>query len=272
MAAYGATDLGSNHVKSVGRAARLLIALAEAGTEVSLTDLGLILDLPTSTVHRLASTLIAYRLIEQSSITGKYRLGLEALHLGNAVLQQLDFREEAKPSMERLAELTGETVNLSVLDGDEVVYIEKAEGSAFLRMLSRIGHRAPVHCTGVGKVLLSELALDEVRDILRRTGMPALTPGTIVAFDDFLKELEFVRANGYALDKEECEAGASCVAVPIRNHVGKIVAGVSISGPSVRFEDDRLPELIDLVLETAHLISTKLGFDRQRLAVGKDIL
>ena len=127
MAAYGATDLGSNHVKSVGRAARLLIALAEAGTEVSLTDLGLILDLPTSTVHRLASTLIAYRLIEQSSITGKYRLGLEALHLGNAVLQQLDFREEAKPSMERLAELTGETVNLSVLDGDEVVYIEQAE-------------------------------------------------------------------------------------------------------------------------------------------------
>ncbi|NMB46592.1 MAG: IclR family transcriptional regulator [Firmicutes bacterium] len=271
MSAHRDVDLGANHVKSVSRAARLLIALADAGTEVSLTDLSQILDLPASTVHRLASTMIVYRLVEQNVMTGKYRLGLEALHMGNAVLQQLDFRQEAKPSMERLAELTGETVNLSVLNGDEVVYIEKAEGSAFLRMLSRIGHRAPVHCTGVGKVLLSEMALDEVRDILRRTGMPALTPSTIVTFDGFLRELEFVRVNGYALDREECEVGASCVAAPIRNHVGKIVAGVSMSGPSVRFEDERLPELIDLLLETAHGISVKLGFDRRQLAVGENL-
>lgn len=272
LSAYKDVDLDPNHVKSVGRAARLLIALADAGTEVALTDLSQTLDLPTSTVHRLASTLIAYRLVEQNIVTGKYRLGLEALHLGNAVLQQLDFRQEAKPLMDRLAELTGETVNLSVLDGDEVVYIEKAEGSSSLRMLSRIGHRAPVHCTGVGKVLLSEMALDEVRDILRRSGMPALTPNTIVTFDCFLRELEFVRVNGYALDNEECEAGASCVAAPIRNHVGKIVAGVSISGPTVRFGADRLPELIDLVLETAHEVSRKLGFDRRQLAVGEQLL
>lgn len=262
---------GKNHVKSVGRAARLLIALADEGAEVSLTDLSRALDLHASTVHRLAATLISYRLVEQSLITGKYRLGLEALHLGNAVLQQLDFRQEAQPSMKRLADFTGETVNLSVLDGDEVVYIDKVEGSASLRMFSRIGHRAPVHCTGVGKVLLSEMALDEVRDILHRCGMPALTPNTIVTFEDFLRELDFVRAKGYAFDNEECEAGASCVAAPIRNHVGKIVAGVSVSGPSTRFEDDRLKELIGLLLETAEKISARLGFDYRQLAVGEEL-
>ena len=143
MSTQKGMDEGKGHVKSVGRAARLLIALADEGAEISLTDLGRMLDLHASTVHRLLSTLISYRLVEQNVVSGKYRLGLEALHLGNAVLQQLDFRREARPSMDRLAGLTGETVNLSVLDGDEVVYIEKAEGSASLRMFSRIGHRLP---------------------------------------------------------------------------------------------------------------------------------
>ena len=212
-----------------------------------------------------------YHLVEQDAYTGKYKLGLTALHLAHAVLQQLDFRKEAKPSMERLADLTSETVNLSVLDGDEVVYIEKAEGSASLRMLSRIGHRAPVHCTGAGKVLLSEMALDEVRAILRRTGLPRFTPNTIVTFDQYLRELEFVRANGYALDKEECEEGASCVAAPIRDHTGKIVAALSISGPTVRFGQDRLPTLVNYVVDIADDISTKLGFDRRHLAVGEQL-
>jgi DNA-binding IclR family transcriptional regulator len=255
--------------KSVARAARLLIALANAGREVSLTELSEKLGLPPSTVHRLASTLIAYHLVEQNAVTGRYKLGLTALHLAYAVLQQLDFRQEAKPAMERLADLTGETVNLSVLDGDEVVYIEKAEGSSSLRMLSRIGHRAPVHCTGAGKILLSEMALDEVRAILRRTGLPRLTPSTIVTFDEYLRELEFARANGYTLDNEECEEGASCVAAPIRDHTGKIVAALSISGPKVRFGKERLPVLVRYVLEAAHDISTKLGFDHWQLAVGE---
>jgi IclR family KDG regulon transcriptional repressor len=261
----------SRLVKSVARAARLLITLADVGREVSLTELSEKLDLPPSTVYRLASTLIDYQLVEQNAITGKYKLGLTALHLAHAVLQQLDFRREAKPSMERLADLTGETVNLSVLDGDEVVYIEKAEGSCSLRMLSRIGHRAPVHCTGAGKVLLSEMALDEVRAILRRAGLPRLTSNTIVTFKEYLRELEFVRANGYALDKEECEEGASCVAAPIRNHTGKIVASISISGPTIRFEKERLPNLVSYVLDTAYDISAKLGFDHRHLAVGKEL-
>ncbi len=259
----------SSLVKSVARAARLLIALADAGREVCLTDLSEALDLPPSTVHRLASTLAVYHLVEQNAVTGRYKLGLTALHLANAVLKQLDFRQEAKPLMERLADLTGETVNLSVLDGDEVVYIEKAEGSASLRMLSRIGHRAPVHCTGAGKILLSEMALDEVRAILRRTGLPRLTPNTVVTFDEYLRELEFARVHGYALDREECEEGASCVAAPVRNHTGKIIAALSISGPTVRFGEERLPRLIDYVLDTAYEISTKLGFDHRQLAVGQ---
>lgn len=270
MVADGDMKSDNKQVKSVARAARLLIALANAGKETSLTELSESLDLPASTVYRLAATLMVYHLVEQDALTGKYKLGLEALHLANVVLQQLDFRKEAKPLMTRLADFTGETVNLSVLDGDEVVYIEKAEGSAALRMLSRIGHRAPVHCTGAGKVLLSEMALDEVRGILRRTGLPRFTSNTIVTFEDFLRELEFARAHGYALDREECEEGASCVAAPIRNHRGKIVAAVSISGPTVRLRDDRLAVLVSHILKTAYEISTRLGFDQRQLAVDEE--
>ncbi len=199
MGTNGDRRSDSRLVKSVARAARCVRQRNFDRREVSLTELSETLDLPPSTVHRLASTLCDYHLVEQSSITGKYKLGLTVLHLAQAVLQQLDVSKEAKPSMERLAEITGETVNLSVLDGDEVVYIEKAEGSASLRILSRIGYRAPVHCTGAGKVLLSEMALNEVRAILRRTGLPRLTPNTIVTFDEYLRELEFARANGYGV-------------------------------------------------------------------------
>lgn len=120
-------------------------------------------------------------------------------------------------------------------------------------------------------MLLSEMALDETRDILRRSGMPALTPNTLITFDGFLRELDLVRANGYAIDNEECEAGARCVAAPIRNHVGKIVGGVSVSGPLARFEQERLQELIGLVLETAGDISAWLGFEGRQTTVGEGV-
>ena len=254
-----------NHVQSVGRAASLLIALADQCDEMTLTDLGKKLDLHVSTVHRLASTLMAYHLVDQNQANGKYRLGLEALHLGAAVLKQLDLRQEAQPFMQRLSVLTGETTNLSVLDAYEVVYIEKAEGSSPLRLFSRIGHRAPAYCTAAGKVLLSEMSLDDVRRILRSQGMESLTPNTITTFDGFLQALDFVRTQGYAMDDEECEIGASCIAAPVRDHKGRIVAALSISAPSVRFGSERQRDLVELVLKTSRDISLRLGFTEDRL-------
>jgi IclR family KDG regulon transcriptional repressor len=249
----------SNQVKSVGRAASLLIALAQAGGELSLTELSTKVDTPVSTVHRLLSTLMTYHLVEQNQQNGKYRLGLEVLHLGTAVLQQLDLRQEALPFMRELAENSGETVNLCVLNGHEVVYIEKVEGSSSLRMFSRIGHRAPVYCTGAGKVLLSEMSLDEVRGILRKQGMEALTCNTITSFKEFLRALEFVRLHGYGVDDEECEIGASCLAAPVRDHRGKIVASLSVSGASVRFGPERRSELVNQLVRISRELSERLG-------------
>ena len=250
---------GRNHVQSVGRAASLLIALADQGGEMTLTDLG--------KRHRLAATLMAYHLVDQNQVNGKYRLGLEALHLGTAVLQQLDLRQEALPSMQRLSGLTGETVNLSILDGYEVIYIEKAEGSSPLRLFSRIGHRAPAYCTGAGKVLLSEMSLEDVRRILRSQGMASLTPNTITTLEGFLRALDFVRTHGCAMDEEECEIGASCIAAPVRDHKGRIVAALSISAPSVRFGPDRQRELVEMLLKTSQDISLRLGFEEEQLIV-----
>lgn len=249
----------TNHVKSVGRAAYLLIVLAREGRELSLTELSALVDTPVSTVHRLLNTLMTYHLIEQNQGNGKYRLGLEALHLGTAVLSQLNLRQEALPFMRELAELSGETVNLCVLDGCDVVYIEKVEGSSSLRMFARIGHRAPVYCTGAGKVLLSEMSLDEVRAILRSRGMDALTPNTITTFKGFLQALEFVRLHGYGVDEEECEIGACCLAAPVRNHTGKIVASLSVSGASVRLGQQRRPELVNQLLRISRQLSERLG-------------
>lgn len=259
------TQTDKNHVKSVGRAASLLIALADEGKYISLTDLSEKLGLHISTVHRLLATLMEYNLVEQNQVNGRYRLGLQALHLGTAVLQQLDLRQEVLPFMRELSELTGETVNLSVLDGHEVVYVEKVEGSSPLRLFSRIGHRAPAYCTGAGKVLLSEMSLDDVRAILRSQGMVPLTPNTLTTFEEFLHALDFVRLNGYALDDEECEIGASCIAAPIRGHKGKIVAALSISGASVRFGVDRRSELVRLILDISRNASVRLGFREDEL-------
>lgn len=260
------TQTDKNHVKSVGRAASLLIALADEGKDISLTDLSEKLGLHMSTVHRLLATLMQYNLVEQNQVNGRYRLGLQALHLGTAVLQQLDLRQEVLPFMRELSELTGETVNLSVPDGHEVVYIEKIEGSSPLRLFSRIGHRAPAYCTGAGKVLLSEMSLDDVRAILRSQGMVPLTPNTLTTFEEFLHALDFVRLNGYALDDEECEIGASCIAAPIRGYKGKIVAALSISGASVRFGADRRSELIGLVLDISRKTSVRLGYREDEFA------
>ena len=128
-----------------------------------------------------------------------------------------------------------------------------------VRSFSLIGARAPVHATGAGKVLLADMAWPDVLGIVRRRRMPRITEHTITSLSEFMKELDCVRSRGYALDLEECEVGARCVAAPVRNHTGRVIASISISGPVNRLSDDRLPELIKIVTEWAQL-SRQLGY------------
>lgn len=139
------------------------------------------------------------------------------------------------------------------------MYIEKLEGNETLRMHSKVGKRAPMHCTSVGKAILAHLPSSVVFDILERKGMPVHTDKTITDKDEFMKELGQVRQNGYALDLEENEYGITCVAVPIFDHLGKVIAAVSISGPTIRMTSDRLDALKSIMVKTGQGISARLG-------------
>lgn len=139
------------------------------------------------------------------------------------------------------------------------MYIEKLEGNETLRMHSKVGKRAPMHCTSVGKAILAHLPSSIVSDILERKGMPVHTDKTITDKDEFMKELGQVRQKGYALDLEENEYGITCVAAPIFDHLGKVIAAVSISGPTMRMTDERLDALKSIMVKTGQNISARLG-------------
>lgn len=247
-------------VQVIDRCFAILEGIAKNNGEAALAYLSRSLDFPHSTVHRILSTLIQIGYVEQDPVTGHYRLGLKVLLLSSVILQNLDLRRIARDYLDGLMRETGETANLVVLDRDEVVYIEKVETQASVRVFSLIGKRAPVHVTGAGKVLLSELGQQDAIDILRSRGMPKLTRNSITELPAMLDELAIVRKQGYAFDDEECEVGARCVAAPVRNHTGRIVAAMSVSGPSSRLTPEGLGRIAPTVVKAAARLSGALGF------------
>ncbi len=258
----------NNSVQVLERCFIILEAIAANQGEASLATLGKMLSIPHSTIHRILASLIQLGYVEQNQQNGYYRLGLKILTLSNTILEKLDLRKVAKMYLEELMRKTGETANLVVLDVDEVVYIEKVESHASVRVFSLIGRRAPVHTTGAGKILLSEMAQPDIIGILQRKGMLKMTPHSITNLSKFLDELVLVRKQGFALDDEECEIGARCIATPIRNHKGRIIASVSISAPVSRFSSGRVKELIPVVKEIALKFSKELGFSEDIFSLG----
>ncbi len=201
-----------------------------------------------------------YGYVEQDVETGRYKLGYKFLEISSRLLESIDLRTEAKPFLLELERDTNEVIHLVVYDQGEVVYIEKLEGNETLRMHSKVGKRAPMHCTSVGKAILAHLPLNIVLDIIDRKGLPMHTEKTITDKDEFLQELVKVKQLGYALDLEENETGITCIAVPIFDHLGKVVASVSISGPTMRMTDERLDRLKEKMMTAGRLISARLGY------------
>jgi DNA-binding IclR family transcriptional regulator len=252
-------------IQVLNRCFLILEAIAANQGEASLATLGKSLAIPHSTIHRILASLIELGYIEQNQQNGYYCLGLKILSLSNAILGKLDLRKMAKEYLDGLMQETGETANLVVLDGNEVVYIEKVESLATVRVFSLIGKRAPVNTTGAGKVLLSEMAQPDIIDILRSKGMPKMTQHSITNITVFLDELALVRKQGFALDDEECEIGAKCIAAPVRNHLGRIIASMSISGPTTRLTPGHMKELTLVVKKSALRLSIALGFSEEML-------
>jgi DNA-binding IclR family transcriptional regulator len=249
----------TSHIQSVAKALRIVDALAEAGKELALGEIAKKLGLPKSTAHGLLSTLCSFGYVEQSVFTGKYKLGLQLLKLGSIVAHNLDLRAVAAPYIQRLVDMTRETVHLTILDKGEVLCIDKRESPESLRMVSRVGMRLPAHCTGVGKVLLAFLPLSEAKKIIAVKGLPRFTKNTITDPNILEAELAKVRVQGYAIDNEEIMDGLRCVAAPIRDYCGKVYAAISISGPVSRLKEERLELAIELITRTVAEISSDLG-------------
>ena len=244
---------------SAAKAARLLRAFTSETPEWGISALAKHLGLAKSTVHRLATTLIEARLLEQNPQTCKYRLGLAVFELGACVASQMDVSKVSVVHLEELMERTGETVHLAIVDENEVLYINKIESRQTIRMYSRVGRRGPVYCTGVGKVLLAFQSPERIEEVIA-TGLVPHTEHTIVDPDKLKACLAEIRANGYGIDDEEIEVGLRCIAAPIRDHSGRVIASISVAGPSQRLPKERLIGFAPDIISTADTISQRLGY------------
>lgn len=245
-------------IQSVERAAAILRSFVDADTELGVTALSHQLGIHKSTVSRLLATLQHEGFVERNPETGKYRLGLGLITLASTALERLDLRRAAQPYLSALAESTQETVNITVLDGDECVNIERITSPKSIRYVGWIGRRTPLHCTSTGKVLLAYLTPNE-RDALLPETLSRLTEKTITDRTALEQTLEQVRQQGYAIAHEELEEGLSAIAAPIRDRTGRVVATVSISGPTYRIEPVRIEHFAEPLKQTASDISARLG-------------
>jgi IclR family KDG regulon transcriptional repressor len=246
-------------LSSVTNAMRLIKAFSDTHYEIGISALAKHLRVAKSTAHRLASTLVAEGVLEQNEHDGKYRLGLALFELGSLVRRKMDITEEAKPHLKALAERTGETLHLAVLDHNSVLYINIIESQRAIRMGHKIGARAPVHCTAIGKALLAFRTQDAI-DALFQHGLTAHTANTITTAEALNAELASVRARGYALEDEESEAGLRSVAAAVRNHNGDVVAAIGIAGPVHRVTRKTLLAYARELVDACDAVSQRLGY------------
>jgi len=250
-------DMGTR-LSSVAAAIKLLKAFTEDETEFGISGLAKRLGLAKSTIHRLTTTLVADGLLEQDPQSGKYRLGIALFRLGALVRRRMDVSNEARPFLFDLRKKTNETVHLAILDGTEIMYVYYLESTQAIRMRSDLGGRKPAYCTAEGQAILA-FGPSDVVDRVTRGGLRARTPQTITDAGKLAKALALVRQRGYAMDDEESEIGMRCIAAPIRNDGGEVVAAVGVAGPVSRLTKKTLASFAPHVIGTAAAISARIG-------------
>lgn len=242
-------------VQALTRAFEILEHLADAGGEMSLSELTRVTDLPMPTVHRLVRTLVGEGYVRQAA-SRRYALGPQLIRLGDTASRLLG--RWARPYLTQLAETIGETTNMALLDGDEVVYVAQAPSKHSMRMFTEVGRRVLPHCTAVGKVLLAQLSPAEADAVLGRTGLPAQTPHTITDPAELLAQLKNVRAQGYAMDDGEQELGVQCIAVPVVGAPER--SAISVSGPEGRLTESVRERVVPVLQRTAADLATSLTY------------
>lgn len=251
----------SNYIiQSVSHALDVLEEFRGDVDELGVTELSKKLKLHKNNVFRILATLQSRNYIEQDKTNENYRLGVRCLELGQTFIQQRGMLKQAKPILQELAEKTGETSYMSILRGNEVVYLDSVEPTATVRVVSRLGLHMPAHATAAGKALV---AFESEEDLRKRFGaeLKPYTTKTFRTFEDLYRDIERVREKGFATDLEEFEEGLRCIAAPVRDYTRKVIGALSVSGPAHRLTDDMVQTAINgEVTRLAKELSTRLGF------------
>lgn len=248
-------------IQALDRGLMILEALGDEEKDASLSRLAALFPWDKSTTHRLLATLRRRGYVEQDPETGRYRLGLVLLKLSGALNQRLDIRRSAAVLVEELALASRETAHLAVYDRGEVVILVQTDSPEKVRIHTYAGMRLPAHCSSLGKVLLAGMADEDLVQWVKVAGLRRYTEQTLTELKELKTHLVQVRDQGYGLDDQEYEAGIRCLASPVKNSEGQVVAAVGISGPSHRLAAEKRPGYILLVKAAAEKISRSIGFE-----------
>ena len=253
-------------IQSVSHALDILESFTKTEDELGVTELSKRLGLHKNNVFRLLATLEHRGYIEQNKSTENYRLGAKTLQIGSIFIEQRECRRQARPIIENLMALSGETAVVAVLRGNKVIYMDSVETNKTVRAVSRIGAMLPAHCTAVGKAQLAMLAAADIERLYPEASLTPLTEKSIKTRDLLLSELKKVSEKGYAVENEECDLEVKSVAVPVRDFARNIIAAVGVIAPAGRLAEDRLEKggIISLIQDAGNALSAKLGYSGKK--------
>jgi DNA-binding IclR family transcriptional regulator len=248
-------------IQSVTNALNLLEEFKGDKDELGVTELSNRLKLHKNNIFRLLATLEAKGYIEQNKATENYRLGVKSLELGQTFIKQLGLVRQAKPFLREIADRCNEMAYIGTIRQNSVVYLDVEEANQTVKVASRVGWRLPIHCTAIGKAQIAIASEEELQKLGILDNMEIFTSNTITDKAEFIKHMKQVAKQGYALDNEEYNPGVRCVGVPVRDYTGRVVGGISVSGPSFRMTDEVLnKKVIPVITEIGEKVSKRLGF------------
>lgn len=247
-------------ITSLDRGLRILDTLSSESQGLGVTEISRRVAADKSVVYRTLSLLMAHDYVEQDPVSKKYVLGYKVMELAGKRLRTIDLFSTAKPTLKEVVRETGEIVVLAVMIGDVLAYLDKEQGPHAVHISSGLGQPIPLHSTASGKAILAHMSDSELIRLSREKGLPPITDKTITNFSELKAHLAEVRARGYAVDDQETYPGIRCVAAPIRNHRGAVLASLSISGPIQRVTEANVTVFGDIVLNAAARISARLGY------------
>ncbi|MTI70448.1 MAG: IclR family transcriptional regulator [Firmicutes bacterium] len=247
-------------IQSIDRTVMILNYIAKHNNNVRFIDISNDLNLKKGTLHGILSTLEYNNLLSKDKDTNRYSLGIKLYEFGKIYEEDFSIKKIVRPYLEKLGEKFSETIHLAIESDYEVLYIDRVKSSHSVRMASKIGHNDPLYCSAIGKVILANMENERLKYYLENYRLYKRTENTITDKKNLKNELDKIKNDGYSIDNEELEAGLICVASPIKNQSGDLIAVISISGPTSRISKDEFENMESTIIETSKIISESIGY------------